>query len=647
MARIRDILPAVLSQRSEVIDQALATAMEHAQPEELQTLGKAMLTRGKAKGVESLIARFDRLPHEIQHTLVAQADQYATAIRRAAGRDNAESATNALAIIEQAASARMAYLATTLCRHSDPGVRQQAGHCLVTLAQRGASSPESDQPPHLDALSIRYLLEAIDQAVVLYSRHDQPAVLKAMLSLMPLSMPEARAALSQPEHSAVEALSTLLRTQPGQPGRHALFALVGVKPMGDACRDALAEAKMTDKLSEALATGHLLSLPSTRQGLRRVRQPDAVWPDAKQQAQMPDYARRWLPAYLQALTQDPQEQVVRLAPLARRTDKATRVAVMRRLIALAKPRTPDHQAAADNANDTLALMTRDADPAIARTALWHLIHADYAGLPRILADLVNSRHAAIRKVAAKRLAPLGFERFWNAWPKLDPKRRVAAGRALIKIDEDFHRHLGARLAMRDPDARLRALVIIATLNQGVFFEELLLELCTSEDHRIVASAVKALSGCTSEAAHQALQIAMDHEDTRIRANALEALSHTQASANLDKLIQMSQDPAQRPRANAIKALLELRAKDALPSLARMLSDKRSHHRISALWLIDELGILQLARIVAEMSLSDDNPDVKKRAGQVIQHLIDDLEHQADDHAHCSQTRDADHPTEAA
>jgi len=645
MPRIRDILPAILAQRSSVIDQALSAALPHAQAEELENLGLAMIQRGKANGVESLIAEYHRLPIELQHKLVEQAEQFATSIRRAAGRKSLIASANALQIIEKAASTRLAYLAIAMCRHPKAEIRKQAGRCIFALAIRSASSPKPDQPSPMDAISVRFLLEAVEQAIVLYSRHDQPDLIHAMFWLIPRAMPEARAAMGQSEHSVIEPMKRLLTDRPAPSSRRALLALVGIHALGEACRDALADASASQRLDEPLELGHLISLPSTRHGLSKIRNPQTHWPDAQQQLQMPSLSRRWLPAYLDAITDDPQEQVFRLTTLAKKTDTATRLAALRRLLSLAKPATPDDQPAADNAKDTLALMTRDPEPAIARTALWHLIQTDYAGLPRILADLVNSRHASIRKVAAKQLAPLGFDRFWKSWPKLDPKRRIAAGRALIKIDNDFHRHLGGRLTSRDPDTRIRALGIIATLNQGFFFENVLLDLCASEDERIVASAVKALSGCSSEAAQQTLELAMEHEDTRIRANAIEAISHSQATANIDKLLEISQDTAQRPRANAIKALLELRAKDALPSLTRMLGDQRADHRISALWLIDELGILQLARLVAEMSLNDNDDKVKQRAGTVIKHLIEDLENQTDQVP--DNPRDAGQPTEAA
>ena len=155
MPRIRDILPAILAQRSSVIDQALSTALPHAQESELQALGEAMIERGKANGVESLIAEFHRLPDELQNKLIEQAEQFATSIRRAAGRKSPDACANALWIIEKAASTRLAYLAITLCRHPDEQIRIQAGRCIIALAVRSVSSQMADLLPAIDAVSER------------------------------------------------------------------------------------------------------------------------------------------------------------------------------------------------------------------------------------------------------------------------------------------------------------------------------------------------------------------------------------------------------------------------------------------------------------------------------------------------------------
>ena len=184
MPGIRDIMPAILAQRSEVIDQALSAALPHARADELTELGLAMLHRAKANGVESLISEYHRLPDLLKSRLIERAEQFATSIRRAAGKSDA-GARNALTIIGKSGSARLAYLVTSLCRHQAPDIREHAGQCITLLAERARSMHDPKQLPPLDAVSSGYLIEAIEQAVVLYSRHKHPALLVALLWLMP------------------------------------------------------------------------------------------------------------------------------------------------------------------------------------------------------------------------------------------------------------------------------------------------------------------------------------------------------------------------------------------------------------------------------------------------------------------------------
>lgn len=626
MARIADILPAILSHKSALIDQALSEALRHARPDEAGALAQAVLQRDRPDRSVGLILRYHELPEETRHAIVERAEELSSAIRRAGTRHGEQGAVNALTLIEQSASTRMAYLVTALIRHANPALRERAAGCLRGMALR-CRTIGGDPLPHLDAASAHFLTQAVEQAVVLYANHDHPAVLEAMAHLLPRPMPEAWAALRNNEHPAIDPASALARNAATPHARSALLAFAGLGPVRAGAIDGLQQANHLAKLADVLGQGHLLALPNVRLGLRRTHDPQRLWPNAKQRDEMPEAAQRHLPAFARALPMEAQDHVLLLAGLARSRHNGTRLAALRRLLQIATDPAPRDPYAVDNANDAIATFTNDPLMPLARTALWHLIHIHYAGLPRILANLVNSKHPQVRAVAARRLAPMGFERFWNAWPKLDLPRRVAAGRALLKIDPDFHRHLGTHLSSRDPSQRLRAMGIVATLGQGSYFEPALIELAQSEDPRIVASAVRALGDCTGEKPQAVLGRAMEHDDDRIRANAVEALAKSDATRHLSRLLDIAQNDVQRPRANAIKQLMELRAKDALPALSTMLHDTRAEHRVSALWLIDELGLLQLARQVAEISITDQDEQVKLRAGQVIQHLIDELEHQ--------------------
>ncbi|XAM00513.1 HEAT repeat domain-containing protein [Phycisphaeraceae bacterium D3-23] len=631
MARLSDILPALLGHKSPLIDQALSEALRAAHADEVGPLAQAVLQRDRPDRSVGLILRYHELPLALKHTLVERAEDLASAIRRAATRYGKQGATNALTLIERASSTRMAYLVTAMMRHKDPDIRQRAVACLGGLARR-CSTGDANSPSHLDAVSAAFLTEAVEQAVVLFATHEDPAVLEAMAQLLPRPMPEARAALSSSEHPAVAACCALTKNAASVQVRNALLPLVSLGPIRASAVEGLCQANHLGKLEDPMRSGHLLALPTVHQALRRTHEPQRLWPNARQRGEMPAQAQRFLPAFAHALPMDPQDRVLRLAGLARSKHDTTRLATLRALLAIATDPAPTDKYAVDNANDAVATFTNDPLMPLARTALWHLIRIHYTGLPRILANLVNSKHPQVRAVASRHLAPLGFDRLWQAWPKLDPPRRLSAGRALIKIDADFHRHLGTRLGSRDPAVRLRALGIVATLGQGGFFEPAMIELAGSDDPRVVASAVRALGDCTSEPAQRVLELALEHDDPRIRANAIAALGKADAARHLDKLVALADDDVQRPRANAIKTLMELSARDALPALTKMLGDTRAEHRVSALWLVDELGLLQLARQVAEMSITDDDARVKVRAGHVIQHLIEDLEHQHDEQA---------------
>lgn len=626
MARRNAILPALLAHKSALIDQALSEALRDADPDEVAPLAEAVLGRDLPDRSVGLILRYHQLPAETRHKIIERAEELTTAIRKSATRHGERGALNAMAIIEASAATRMAYLVTALIRHANPTLRDRAGDSLLGLAAR-AQTQGGGLAPHLNAESAGFLIQAIEQAVVLYANHNHPAILESMLHLVPRPMPEAWAALRQTDHAAVEPLCRLLHQADSDAVRTGMLAMLAVPSLSRSAAEGLQQCAHIGKLEAPLGLGHLLALPAVRKGLKRAPNASVLWPGAKERNEMPAESQRHLPAFVRALPLDPQDRVLRLAGLARAKHAATRLATLRRLLIIATREQPADPRAADNANDAIAAFTSDPEVALARTALWHLIRIEYAGLPRILAGLVNSRHHEVRTVAARRLAPLGFEKLWNAWPKLDPERRLAAGRALIKIDSGFHRQLGARLSSRDPAIRLRALGVISTLSQGAFFEPALIDLAGSDDPRVVASAVLALGSCGTEPARGVIELALDHDDPRIRANAVEALAKADALTHCDKLLAMAQADSQRPRANAIRALMELQAKEALPTLTHMLADHRAEHRVSALWLIDELGLMQLARQVAEMSLSDEDDRVKQRAGHVVQHLIDDLERQ--------------------
>ena len=152
---------------------------------------------------------------------------------------------------------------------------------------------------------------------------------------------------------------------------------------------------------------------------------------------------------------------------------------------------------------------------------------------------------------------------------------------------------------------------------------------TARDSLIASAAVRALGSASGDEVRHTLEAALKHEDSRVRANAVEALQQHKSTAHVLELVDMAERDESRPRANAIGALIQMRTGDALGSLSRMLDDTRANQRISALWLVEHMGIIDVARQVAEMSISDGNEKVRDRAERAVRQLIQVMSHTAE------------------
>ena len=74
----------------------------------------------------------------------------------------------------------------------------------------------------------------------------------------------------------------------------------------------------------------------------------------------------------------------------------------------------------------IASMCQDADESIARMALRELIRRRWSGLAALMMRLVTSPHPEVRKIAERHLVPVGFDRFWEHFERMDPTHLVDA-----------------------------------------------------------------------------------------------------------------------------------------------------------------------------------------------------------------------------
>jgi HEAT repeats len=619
MAKLQQIYKHLQSIGDACVDQAMAQAMPTTDRPTLRLMALVLLHRKRISGTVAIVENFHRLPKEVRQTVLEHAPGLSRALRIAMGNKKSAGPANAVQIIRRSSSIRQAYLIADQLRQGQDDLKDESARCLREMAQR--TTPGQGSESAIDAREAQFVQSAIRDAVRFFAQHKRQDVLLALFSLPLPGVSELLASIGEVGPQLVHPTGVLLTRSDTPAVSGALLAALAVQPLHAYAVDGLRMAVETQTIGRALNPWHLMLLKSIRTELRRIKGAEGFVPGPelfKKPVEAP--VGPGLAHWLAALPLDRPARVRHLGSLREAADPGTRLAGLRRLLELTRDTPPDaavHTAIAGYCTDPLQ--------SIARVALAHLIRCGYPGIARILAHLVNSPHTQVQRIAGRRLAPVAFSRLWESWPKLDHAQRIGAGRALIKIDPGFHTALHDKLALADRPAKLRALSIISELNQGLLLQDTLLRLSRDKDAYIVSAAVKALGSAEPKRAVPQVESALKHQDERVRANAIEALAQLDSTRHVDQLTEMAgEHEANRARANAIQALMRMNATDALSALSRMLADPRPNHRASALWLIETMGITAVAREVAEMSISEPDPQIKVRAGRVIQEVIEQL-----------------------
>jgi hypothetical protein len=615
MSGLNHILRAAAAIDAPIVDRAMAAALPTADSDAVSKLGRILLKRRHSDGTTGLILQFHRLPEDLQNTIIDHADALAKPLRQAAGRRNTHGPTNAMRVIQESQSTHRAYLVGEQLRHGSQALRDQAVACLLLLAESCATDSRPGNVPMIEPIQAAFLQSAVEEAIDRYEAHDHPKALVAMATLMPRWMPAVHTALNNAKHAAIAPLRTLLTKAHDPAIRHALLAMLGYAPLAQAAMAGLRQCAVAGTLGPCLKNYHMLALPAARAAVQSAKAPESYWPAEEHIRAMRAHYRRGLPTLVTCLPSTPAQKIEQLDSLRKHGDTTTRLFALRHLLHIAR------QPGGKDAGRIITRFTADPDVSLARIALGYLIGSPQRDLSRLLASLINSEHEEISHLASRRLAPLGFKRLWELWPRLDASRRLAAGRALIKINPHLHRTLAGKLQQTHAAVRLRALSMIHDLNQGDYFNQALIHMTHDADTKVASAAVKALATANGPDVTAALRDVLEHADSRMRANAIEALAQKDSAGQMRQFMLMADKEENRPRANAIAALMHGDSESATDALVTMLADQRPAHRTSALWLVQTMGLVEVAHNVAEMSITDPDRAVKQRADRVVQGLI--------------------------
>ncbi len=597
---------------------ALPTADALAQP----FIVARLLKKGvSAEYQTGLIHHWHQFSAKEQREILLHLDALAAAVRLAGRQKSPQTAWNLLEILDRSKSASLAYIAGELSRHREPAIRRQAGLILQSMVEHGLgkstrnhgrAATATNRPYGKD--SFKLLRETVEHYSLAVEQPEQ-GLLIALLRLMPGSAPAVIRFAKQSKPSGLTDFAELLSDSDHPAVIPALLSMLAVPALAKAAAKGLARRFTNHDHTAILGQGHLLTDPTISKRIHQLPGKEKLAPVDEALREADADSGRDFAILLLTISMDDTQRLRKLAILGQSDHEQARLSAARAIICLLQQRE------IFAGPDVLAGFLFDESESIARIALRQLLIMQWEGLDRLLPDLVNSNHESIGRLAAHRLAPVAFDRLWKRWPKLTAQQRLASGRALIKIDVHFHEQLRRKMVSRDGRDITRAIAMIDQLGQAEFFRETLLHFCDHADNRIVASAVRALGPMEGGDVRMKLEMALDHSNARVRANAVEALDQQDGDRHLRQLVAMAAGDENRPRANAIKSLMAHRAADALRALASMLNDSRPRHRISALWVAGELGLLQLAELIADISANDNDPAVRDKAGQALTGMI--------------------------
>lgn len=587
---------------------ALPTADEDAQFHVVDEL----LSRDSREAKSGLIHHYGQLSPDSRSLIASKNDGLQFAIREALNAGRSQSRKNAIAMVRESGEVDLLPAVAKATGDGDPAVRDAALDCLLNWQAKsnGASEFEaSNEQQTLDAA----LVEALSH----FEKHRNESLIQRLFDSSIASNRRIAHLLASPDSELTAAVRRQIADAKEPVVRQSILRWTATANL---CQPALHSVQLAATrgwLSPMLEGGHHLKHGRTRRALNTIADASHLTPTLPQLAAMSTAALQQLPEWISTIPLTTEARVDSYAQIASSNDPGARLFSLRRLINM----SPGSAAAGASVTNQIKAFCHDKDARVARVAVRQLIATSPPDLSKTLLRLINSEHDDIRQLAGERVAPWGFIWFWNAWNSISPPQRVSAASALMKIVPNFHRQLANRVLSRREEERVKALSIIADLNQGVFYENALIGIARGQRPREVASAIRGLASVRTTLANDVIEASLAHSDSRVRANAVESLGRNRARDRIDHLETMADRETNRPRANAIAELFKLDRPVAFDALQDMLDDLKPQHRISGLWLADHMIVVGSTPQIAEISVSDNDASVRSRAEKTFSHLV--------------------------
>ena len=573
----------------------------------------SILERDAEAARQGLVQQFDDLEPGVQDLVLAHVADLESALRSVSRHREIEGRLNVIEIVRRCGEVRLAYLLGGQLSTQHANLSQAAAEALLRLTESVVASGRDGADGAGEFREQAEMLSSVLGAGwASYGGHRRREVLLAVALLAPLRLDRLMERLLEERSAAGLALAELIRHVEEPVIRCSLLFWATVPTLGRAVTDALASPASGPHLADLLSQAHLLAVPSIRDAVEMVHASEHLVVRDVDMDRLDGRQVRAVPRWASAVCRDEAGHCAALQSVGASSDRLARLVALYRLTELS----------GTAASEAIAAFCFDADVRIARTALRELKRRQWPGRTRLMLQIAGSGPSSLGELIESELGSEMFERFFANWNQLPRQTRESAGRAVMKLNGQFHRQLAAKMTAGDARRRLRAIMMARQLTQETFFVPQLVRLADDPDPRVASAAVKALGEVDeSNDATGALVSALDHNDDRVAANAVESLEQTdRLDGAREALVQLAVGGRNRSRANAIKALMHVSASEAVMALRRMLDDTDVRHRISALWVVERVLVEGLAQQVGDIARSDPDADVRNRALRVIRRL---------------------------
>lgn len=623
MLGLQKILETVNKYKDPSVDRALSLALDTSDAQSSTDITKTLLNRHEHHAMHSLVVNYHKATPQMKKEIAFHGKNLHQALRQTIKSNHTQTIANGITLIWETKSAQQAYLLNDVMLHGKIESKQLAAMALFKLAGWATSGvPYGD--PICSAEDFQAIRNASLDAVKNYHAHQLEKTLESLYKFLSSFIPGLLKTMHEPHMDIVlppmrKALATLQSDEIAagcvQFLDHPHFKAAALR--------GLRHASDHNMMQPILRSHHLLKIASKRSELKELVDAKHLIPP---QQILSEYDQDAAIGYLQWVETLIGLELWTIPYLKAAHNLKSATARLHALRALMKMASKEKSATADKA---ILYFIADKNPHVATTAARYTLNhheENEKEFYHLLLELLHSQHLSVRRLASIRLAPIGFDSIWNNWHKISEQQRTTLGQTLIKIDPNFHHMLGRKLGSENPSDTVKALAIINFLNQGDFFTQAITILLRSQNEKIASAAATAIGTTTAPQSIEHLERTLLNKNARVRANAIESLNKLEAKTHFPTLQKIAQKDKNRPRANAIGALMEQHTDEALNALEVMLSDEAANHRTSALWLIEHMGLIDMAKHVAEMSISDPDPTVRNKAKDVIDKIITQIHH---------------------